>query len=355
MWIRSIALVAAAGLASAATAQLFEVSSPEPDEDRWNYPFNSTPGVRVLAPTFGAPLLLGFDDYDAQFVVGFDTSDDVPADLGVERYHVESLVVRAFVSNDREFVYDPTYDSYTTYLDAGDPDFEPDDDPGRSIELYLVGYRPPFDIDTWTETSEYGGNPVVPPAQGNRFIFAGTLDDAGEVIDISNRVKERFDARPLAVGTAGVTPGDPVPADTEFAFETDLCAPGLREHVAEGLNAGVLRFTVGSLHEAVQGGDVTYPVWYTRENGIAQLDGLTAKLELRVRVGALADLTGPGGEPDGNVDSDDFFAYLDLFAAGDARADLTGSSDPSDPAYGRADCVVDASDFFFYLDAFVAG
>ncbi len=48
---------------------------------------------------------------------------------------------------------------------------------------------------------------------------------------------------------------------------------------------------------------------------------------------------------DGNgvLDAGDFFAYLDLFAAGDPDADLTGNG------------VIDANDFFAYLDLFAAG
>ncbi|MCC6285192.1 MAG: hypothetical protein IT439_07820 [Phycisphaerales bacterium] len=76
-----------------------------------------------------------------------------------------------------------------------------------------------------------------------------------------------------------------------------------------------------------------------------------------------ADLSGssdpndPGyGVPDGNVDSADFFYFLDQFTGGNlAKADLTGSSDPNDPAYGTPDGLIDAADFFFYLDLFVQG
>ncbi len=51
-----------------------------------------------------------------------------------------------------------------------------------------------------------------------------------------------------------------------------------------------------------------------------------------------ADLTG-----DGVADSSDFFAYLDLFAAGDPAADITGNG------------TIDADDFFAYLDLFADG
>ncbi len=62
------------------------------------------------------------------------------------------------------------------------------------------------------------------------------------------------------------------------------------------------------------------------------------------------------GVPDGNLDAADFFYYLDQFSAGNLPvADLSGSTDPNDPAYGVPDGTLDASDFFYYLDLFVAG
>ncbi|MCW5754514.1 MAG: hypothetical protein KIT24_07400 [Phycisphaeraceae bacterium] len=61
------------------------------------------------------------------------------------------------------------------------------------------------------------------------------------------------------------------------------------------------------------------------------------------------------GMPDGRVDADDFFYFLDLFVGGFAAADLTGSTQVNSPRYGMPDGVVDASDFFFFLDLFVSG
>jgi len=54
--------------------------------------------------------------------------------------------------------------------------------------------------------------------------------------------------------------------------------------------------------------------------------------------GCPADIDG-----DGDADAGDFFAYLDLFAAGDPGADLDGDGD------------IDADDFFMYLDFFSQG
>ena len=76
----------------------------------------------------------------------------------------------------------------------------------------------------------------------------------------------------------------------------------------------------------------------------------------------VADMTGSGdpndpqyGIPNGSLDVDDFFYYLDRFAKSDDEADLTGSSDPNDGTYGFPDGDVDADDFFFFLDVFSSG
>ncbi len=75
-----------------------------------------------------------------------------------------------------------------------------------------------------------------------------------------------------------------------------------------------------------------------------------------------ADMTGASdpnspdyGVPDGVVDADDFFFYIDLFKNRLPQADLTGSADPQDVTYGVCDGVIDANDFFFYLTLFSDG
>ena len=76
----------------------------------------------------------------------------------------------------------------------------------------------------------------------------------------------------------------------------------------------------------------------------------------------MADLSGSSdpndpayGIPDGTIDASDFFYFLDRFSAGELEVDFSGSSDPNDPGYGAPDHQLDAADFFFYLDRFAAG
>lgn len=74
-------------------------------------------------------------------------------------------------------------------------------------------------------------------------------------------------------------------------------------------------------------------------------------------VSGSADPADPAyGVPDGIVDAADFFFFLDQFVTGNAdEADLSGSADPGAASYGYKDGVVDASDFFYFLDLFVVG
>ena len=64
----------------------------------------------------------------------------------------------------------------------------------------------------------------------------------------------------------------------------------------------------------------------------------SAVYAVRITDACPADLDG-----DGDADADDFFGYLDLFAADDPDADIDGDGD------------ADADDFFAYLDLFALG
>ncbi|MEZ6235737.1 MAG: S8 family serine peptidase [Phycisphaerales bacterium] len=64
--------------------------------------------------------------------------------------------------------------------------------------------------------------------------------------------------------------------------------------------------------------------------------------------GAIAGQPGYG-VPNGALNSDDFFYYLNLFAAGSLQADLTGSALRGADAFGEPDGILNNDDFFYYL------
>lgn len=343
----SLTLAAFLGLAAAchgAGAQLFMLDQTA-TLDRWMYPFNGSPGTRLSASTFGAPRLEGFDDHDAQFIVGFDVDGSVPVGLAPTAYRVVSATVYATVSNDLQFRFDPTYDDQNTYesQEGGYPGLTPDADTGRPVHLWGVGYRDGFTIQTWTETTAFGFNPTIPPAQEARTAFIATFDAAGVAADATNHLTSEIDLSPMAIGQAdGVSPGELVPTDTTFAFTVDLCAEGVRAYLGQSLSAGEVRLGISSLHPADGGpgggtGDPSYPIWYTRENPIAQILGLQPRLELEVRVGSAADYNG-----DGLRNFFDLTAFLDDFNVGLPAADI------------NADCTLNFFDLLAFISEFNA-
>jgi len=106
------ALGAVATLAFPAAGQLMDARFDRPSMDKWMYPFGPPGGRESNAPIFAAILQAGFDDRDAQFLVGYSTAATVAPALGHDSYRIARAVVRATVSTDRIFEYDPTWDSY---------------------------------------------------------------------------------------------------------------------------------------------------------------------------------------------------------------------------------------------------
>lgn len=66
----------------------------------------------------------------------------------------------------------------------------------------------------------------------------------------------------------------------------------------------------------------------------------------------VADIAGAGGipVPDGTIDGEDFLAFINAFAIGEAAADIAGGGDGLDP-----DGTVDGTDFIAFINAFAAG
>lgn len=253
--------------------------------DRWMYPFNSSPGTRASASVFGAPGNPGFDERDAQFLMYFDTGAQVVTGQGASNYVVHSATLRLRHSG-ASFVYDPTSDVYTTYLDAAAPGYTADGDAGRPIELFGVGYRGGYDSATFSETSPFG--PPGPPASGVRFAYAAGFNGLNQLVDVSNSLDHLndgaagFDPQVFAVGIApGLSAGDVVSAGgQDFLFSLDLSNPNVVGYLQDQLNQGRLSFAATSFHEATFGGSPAYPIFETGNN----LVGQAAELVLDVSV-----------------------------------------------------------------------
>lgn len=284
---RFIALTALASAtlgASLASAQT-SVQYPQPTFDRWNYPFNTTPGVRERMSTFYPGFTPGnFDDRDAQALVSFATAGDFVPGLGAQNYVVTSARVVATVSASDAFAYDPTTDSFRSSLLPTDPDFVPDADAGLPVELFATGFNAGLNAFSYGETFAWGaGGPLE---EDVRFAYAADFDGAGQLRDVSNNVRDRFEVNPLAVGQAPLNAGDIVPLGTEFTFDLNLSDPNTLAYLAEGLNAGILSFTISSLHPAAQGGPVAFPEFWSKE----ATSGSPIRFEITAQV-----IPGPAG------------------------------------------------------------
>lgn len=348
---RPAALVILSLAAVASAGPTVEFSREVPDLDRWNYPFNSTPGARESATTFGTFGIGFLDNRDAQFLLGFDTDAEsenglgvIPAGLGEARYEIVSARVQATISTGGVFAVDTSYDPFTTYLDEKDPQHTADADPaGRPVLLFGTGYRNGYGVESgeleYVEDTPFtvvGG----PPAPRVRSAFA-TDFPGGAARDISNNILDHFEVAPFAVATFDVggvplSEGDVVPAGATVTLDVDLGNADAIAYFQKGLDAGNLQLTISSLHFAAGGpggGEgVTYPVYFTKEDALAVFLGQAPRLELGVNIlpEVSADLDG-----DGVVDSSDLAIVLASWgpcAGCPADFDASGVVDSSDLA-----------------------
>lgn len=258
------------------TSELIEASFDKPSQDRWNYPWNSTPGTRALASLFRATDEVGVHRHGT-FIVGFDTSDLIPEGNAPNAYQITSAQLRLMTSGNLEVPYDPSYDPVASHLPETHELYMPDEDPGRPIQVFGTGFRNDFNIETWNETTPYS-----PGGDAQRTVFPIIIDenglpkDASLAVDYDNPV----DVAPFAIGKLEDTKaGDPVPEDTWMNFDIDLDNSGMLAYVQQGLAQGKLSFTFTSLNGG--GREVrTYPEFYTSDH----LVGEAPQLQLSVRI-----------------------------------------------------------------------
>jgi len=164
--------------------------------------------------------------------------------------------------------------------------------------------------------------------QGLGGVVVVTLDDEGPGLEAY-----QYDGTPAGFETLtenGNPSADPIPQFDITSFCLNFGDPPTLQIECGGYDTDTGRFFIVN-----QGEDDVCAFMYVLEP---------------VETACPADLAGgPDGEPDGVLDANDFFAYLGLFAAGDAAADLAGGPD------GGPDGVIDANDFFTYLGLFSDG
>ncbi|RLS65509.1 MAG: hypothetical protein DWH96_00395 [Planctomycetota bacterium] len=330
----TLVTLACSGSIAHAEQVLFVRSGP--DLDRWNYPFNSSPGMRPTASTFGNEAgATMFDNRDGQMIVGWNTSSEIPTGLGVDGYTIDGCIIELMVANDFVFSYDSTVDPFTAFLLASDAEYVADEDVGQPIELYGTGFRGAFSLANWQETSPYGAGSALDPSVRNAFALG--FNAKGIAVDVSNSVRQRWTPTPFSVGSINKLPdGELVPMNTTMRFVVDVQSPSVKQYLAQSLDQGRLLFSVTSLTKTVQQGS-NFPSFYCRENPLVEFNlANAARIELRVSVGqscAQVDL-----DCNGVVDAADLATLLSAWGGG-------GSADVNN------DGVVDAADLSMLLNA----
>ncbi|MCA9188846.1 MAG: hypothetical protein R3E01_04335 [Pirellulaceae bacterium] len=306
--------------------------------DRWMYPFNATPGTRATGSLFGSVGEAGFDDRDAQVILGFDVSD---MDVVLRSKQLQAANLRVTTAGDG-FVLDTTWDAPQTYLPPEKSDYVADFDDGRPIELFGVGFRNGFTgfafeggtAELFGETSSFSVSPGV--FQASRSVFAAD-HRSDTVVDVSNNVRLLESVFPWAIAVSDtIESGGVVPRDSELEFEIDLADAAISQYLHDGLDHGGIFLALSSLAPASQSGPVTYPVIYLQAGNVAL--GPTAVLELTFADDVLGDYNG-----NGTVDAADYTIWKDTFGT---TADLS--------ADGNANGVVDAADYTVWKDRFGA-
>lgn len=288
-------MIASIGALAGAAAGQTTVRYDRASFDRWNYPFNATPETRDVASTFGAGFTPGvFDDRDGQVVTTFVTAGDFQPGLGVGGYQISSATLTATIDPrfGGVFEYDPTVDSYRSHLLPTDADWVPDADAGRPIEVFGTAFRNglnPFAFHDPALPFAFGDPTLEDVRNGYAAGFVG-----GSLVDVSNHVRDGFEATPFGVGQANLNPGDLVPGDTTFSFELDVTDPNIQAYLAQSLNAGVVSLSITSLHTAVQGGPAQFPGFYTNETFFPNAQPFTLTLTATPAPAGVA-LLGLGG------------------------------------------------------------
>jgi hypothetical protein len=264
----------------------FALNDTMPVIERWMYAFNAAPCDRPAGSAFGTfGDEAGVDTRHAQHLVGWDTLAFIPTHRGPSRYLVRRCRLTLTINRGNLFAFDPTPDGFRTYFETNHPDWQPDPDAGRPVELFGAAFRNGYSAASFDPCAPFGAN-----APGQRNGYAAGWSTDGALVDVSNNVGKtnpafpRFEVAPFAVGqTTNAAPGQLVPPGAKVTFDLNLADPFVLAYVQSALDGGRLRLMVSALHTtAGQFGAPSYPDFATRFNEVVvdptrlELDGVVA-------------------------------------------------------------------------------
>jgi len=312
-------LLSAILYATTAYGGLVTISAPT--FDRWNYPFNVSPGSRSVGSTFSSYNSgYDFDNRDGQVLVAWQTDGVVEPGWPASAYTVLACTVTIAIASD-DITYDPTADDPATHEDGGPADA----DAGRPVLLSGVGFRNGWTPWTWADDGPFG--PAM--TSGTRNCFAADLDDAGQLRDISNSLAMGLVPNGFAFGTSDVAAlGELLPQYSTLTFAVNVDDPDIQCYLRTGFADGLTEFMVTSLHPATMPGSGDpgiSPDWILSEHalvGMGLVDAATITLDVSLNEpsGVIADVDG-----DGSVGVNDLLHILaDYGACPCCPSDLDG-------------------------------
>lgn len=287
--------------------------------DRFWYPFATSAGSETTVPIFAALDAPGFDDRDAEFVLGFATTSAVAPQVDASKIRINSLRVRVVAANPvtsdpPRFVYDPTFDSYQTSLATTNANYVADSDAGKPIEMFMVGTRNNVTVANLAENTPFTLGSPLPPRENIRSVFPMAIVN-GTAVDVSNHVALGFEAQPIAIGRIeNAQPGAIAPENAVVTLEVDLTSSQVRQYFQRQLASGKVVVAISSLHPAAGGpgggsSAPTYPAFFTKENALAGPLNAAPTITIDTEVLPIIDFNNDGLFP-----SDDdvvaFFAVL---------------------------------------------
>lgn len=273
----SLTLDVASQFAPAFAQQPFVLHSVPANLARWMYPRNGNPASRPAASIFGAlgssPVV---DSRDAQFLLGWATTNHIPAGQGARNYLIRQARVTLTIASDNQYVYSGALRDYRTYFPENDPRRIPATNVGSTVELFGAGYRGGYTAATFPQDGPWGVIPGVNYA--SRTVYAVGFDTNGAMVDVSNNVGDDgtneiigpFEVAPFAVGqSVDVAEGQLMPMGSQLAFDLNLEDPLIRGYVQNALDDGNLSLVASSLLSSSRAGPPNYPTFHTSFSPIA--------------------------------------------------------------------------------------
>ncbi len=350
----SVSLDSAEQFSPAASIQPFVLGTVPASVARWNYPFNSDPATRPVASVFGALGSAGsFDSRDAQFLLGWPTTNAIPAGQGSSRYLIRRARVTLTIASQGQFAYNGVPRDFRTYFPTNDPGHLAPTNTAFPVELFGVGFRGgvtgtdgvfvPYNGTNYPQNGPWGAS-ATGGFHSNRVAYAAGFNPRGLLVDVSNNVADdetnevanAFEVAPFAVGTnSQLAPGDVLTPGSPLSFDLNLKDPLILAYVQEALNQGRLNLMVTCLVPASMSGTPAFPTFFTTFSSVAGPEQHPV-LDLE------GTLVRPAvdSDTDGLPDDWENFHFGSLLPTGDAdpdddgvsnRAEYEAGTDPNDP------------------------